>query len=166
MLFLYFGKNRTHSRAVIVDRCVHFISGGFLLAAKLFLILPTCPHMSPHVPFCPRVSTRVSESHQRHSVRSADRRDNPWTPIFSSWLWMETMLLHGLYLRETYFCSLDTSVLNRFHCSSSHVGTELNVGCFFVFFLSTQIKVDVEFRSELIHDSALFEFEIDASPSV
>lgn len=77
---------------------------------------------------------------------------------------METMSLHGPYLRETYFCSLDTSVLNRFHCSSSHVGTELNV----VFF-STWIKVDVEFRSELMNDSALFELKSvrhATSPSV
>lgn len=75
------------------------------------------------------------------------------------------MSLHGPYLREAYFCSLDTSVLNSFHCSSSHVGTELNVG----FFLSTQIKVDVEFRSELIKDSALFELKSvhhATSPSV
>lgn len=75
------------------------------------------------------------------------------------------MPLHGPYLRETYFCSLDTSVLNRSHRSSGHVGTELNVGSFF-FFLSTQVKVDFEFRSELIHDSALFEFEMGAPRNI
>lgn len=72
---------------------------------------------------------------------------------------MEIISLHGPYLRETYFCSLDTSVLTHFHCS--HVGTELNV--YFLFFLSNRIKFDVDVRSELIHDSALFEFEIGAS---
>lgn len=138
---------------VCISSSLRWLSSG----SEALFILPTCPHMSPRGHFCPRASTWVSESHQLHSVTSADRRDPSWTTIFSSWLWMETMSLHGPYLRETYFCSLDTSVLNRFHCSSSHVGTELNV----VFF-STWIKVDVEFRSELMNDSALW-VEISAS---
>lgn len=121
----------------------HLLSGGVLL------VIQQWKGSGQTNPFChAHVSMQVSKPHQLNSHISN------WNVNCSSWhVWNLNLFLtniivfslklilflifwtklHGWYLKETYFSSLAMYVLNIttrltcFYCSSSHIGTEVNV---------------------------------------